>query len=62
MSTTANSLGGHAIKRLGYKDYAFYGTRESNWGGQQIVARYKCSWPEAKRRFALKLITTRLLK
>ena len=48
------------MKRLGRKDYAFFQVVHGNWGGRHTVERYKCSYPEAQRRFNTKLLIDRL--
>jgi hypothetical protein len=44
--------------RVGNKDYGFIHKSNPN----TFVARYKCSWVEADRRFKLLLISRRMMK
>lgn len=55
MNTTMND---YEIRRLGYKDYGVF--RSGVWSARVMAARYKCSYPEARRRWAMALVTKRL--
>lgn len=59
----STNIDDYEIRRLGRKDYGvFYKPDQGTWGSMRIVARYACSHTEAKRRWALNLITRRLTK
>lgn len=46
------NLADYEMRRLGKKDYGFF--------LNGLVARYSCSYLEARRRFVMKLITARM--
>lgn len=53
----STNIDDYEIRRLGYKDYGIY-LKNAKWA--RTIVRYACSHTEAKRRWALKLITHRL--
>lgn len=54
----STNIDDYEIRRLGRKDYGVFHTAAPN----SLRARYACSHTEAKRRWALKLVTHRLTK
>jgi len=55
MNTNIND---YEIRRLGRKDYGVFCVRA--WADRIMFARYKCSHLEARRRWAMVLVTKRL--
>lgn len=54
MNTNIND---YEIRRLGYKAYGVY-LKNAPWA--KLIAKYKCSHLEARRRWAMVLVTKRL--